>query len=82
MRHMAMTPTPKLFSGSNHIDKIRAIVVGFHKGGGRLIFGTDTGFPLIMTIVRNITSCSLRRRDDKSGPCNKPLRHGIPRATE
>ena len=43
-RHMAMTPTLKLFSGSSHIDKIRAIVAEFHDAGGRLIFGTDTGF--------------------------------------
>ena len=43
-RHMAMTPTLKLFSGSSHIDKIRAIVAQFHQAGGRLLFGTDTGF--------------------------------------
>ena len=43
-RHMAMTPTLKLFSGSSHIDKIRAIVAEFHDAGGGLIFGTDTGF--------------------------------------
>ena len=43
-RHMAMTPTLKLFSGSSHIDKIRAIVAEFHDASGRLIFGTDTGF--------------------------------------
>ena len=43
-RHMAMTPTLKLFSGSSHIDKIREIVSEFHHAGGRLLFGTDTGF--------------------------------------
>ncbi len=43
-RHMAMTPTLKLFSGSSHIDKIRDIVAQFHQAGGRLLFGTDTGF--------------------------------------
>ncbi len=43
-RHMAMTPTLKLFSGSSHIDKIRDIVAQFHHAGGRLLFGTDTGF--------------------------------------
>ena len=43
-RHMAMTPTLKLFSGSSHIDKIRDIVAQFHDAGGRLLFGTDTGF--------------------------------------
>lgn len=43
-RHMAMTPTLKLFSGSSHIDRIRDIVAQFHHVGGRLLFGTDTGF--------------------------------------
>lgn len=42
--HMSMIPTLKLFSGSNHIDRIRAIVAQFHAGGGTLLFGTDTGF--------------------------------------
>jgi imidazolonepropionase-like amidohydrolase len=41
---MAMIPTLKLFSGSSHIDRIREIVAQFHKAGGRLLFGTDTGF--------------------------------------
>jgi imidazolonepropionase-like amidohydrolase len=43
-RHMAMTPTLKLFSASSHIDKIRDIVADFHRAGGKLLFGTDTGF--------------------------------------
>ncbi len=43
-RRMAMIPTLKLFSGSNHIDQIREIVTQFHNAGGRLLFGTDTGF--------------------------------------
>jgi imidazolonepropionase-like amidohydrolase len=43
-KHMAMIPTLKLFSGSSHIDRIREIVAQFHKAGGRLLFGTDTGF--------------------------------------
>ena len=43
-RHMAMIPTLKLFSGSDHIDRIRDIVMQFHIAGGRLLFGTDTGF--------------------------------------
>jgi imidazolonepropionase-like amidohydrolase len=43
-RHMAVTPTLKLFSGSSHIDKVREIVAEFHHAGGRLMFGTDTGF--------------------------------------
>jgi len=43
-KHMAMIPTLKLFSGSSHIDKIRDIVSQFHRAGGRLLFGTDTGY--------------------------------------
>ncbi len=43
-RHVAMTPTLKLFSDSGHIDPIRGIVAAFHRAGGRLLFGTDTGF--------------------------------------
>src|ERR1017187_2155603 len=43
-RHMAMIPTLKLFSGSNHIERIREIVARFHAVGGTLLFGTDTGF--------------------------------------
>lgn len=43
-KHMAMIPTLKLFSGSSHIGKIRDIVAQFHHAGGRLLFGTDTGF--------------------------------------
>ena len=42
--HMAMIPTLKLFSGSNHIERIREIVARFHALGGTLLFGTDTGF--------------------------------------
>jgi imidazolonepropionase-like amidohydrolase len=41
---MAMIPTLKLFSGSNHIERIREIVVRFQVLGGALLFGTDTGF--------------------------------------
>jgi imidazolonepropionase-like amidohydrolase len=43
-RHMAMIPTLKLFSGSDHIARIREIVARFHALGGVLMFGTDTGF--------------------------------------
>jgi imidazolonepropionase-like amidohydrolase len=43
-KHMAMIPTLKLFSGSSHIGKIRDIVAQFHHAGGRLLFGTDTGY--------------------------------------
>ncbi len=42
--HLAMTPTLQLFSGSSHIDRIRAMVAQFYKQGGVLLFGTDTGF--------------------------------------
>ncbi len=41
---MSMVPTLKLFSESNRIPRIREIVAKFHKHGGRLMFGTDTGF--------------------------------------
>ena len=41
---MAMIPTLQLFSGSNHINRIRDIVAHFHSLGGDLLFGTDTGF--------------------------------------
>jgi imidazolonepropionase-like amidohydrolase len=43
-KHMSMIPTLKLFSGSSHIARIRDIVAQFHAAGGRLLFGTDTGF--------------------------------------
>ena len=36
---MAMIPTLKLFSGSNHIERIREIVARFHELGGTLLFG-------------------------------------------
>jgi len=42
--HMSMIPTLKLFSGESDILSIRDIVDKFHQFGGRLIFGTDTGF--------------------------------------
>jgi imidazolonepropionase-like amidohydrolase len=43
-KHMAMIPTLKPFSGSSHIGKIRDIIAQFHQAGGRLLFGTDTGY--------------------------------------
>jgi imidazolonepropionase-like amidohydrolase len=43
-RHMAMIPTLKLFSRDTDIPHIRALVLRFHQFGGRLMFGTDTGF--------------------------------------
>ena len=42
--HMAMVPTLKLFSETSDIATIRSIVSKFHRLGGQLLFGTDTGF--------------------------------------
>ena len=42
--HMAMIPTLKLFSRDSNIASIRSVVFQFHRRGGVLIFGTDTGF--------------------------------------
>jgi imidazolonepropionase-like amidohydrolase len=42
--HMTMIPTLKLFSEDSDIVRIREIVATFHKLGGPLMFGTDTGF--------------------------------------
>jgi imidazolonepropionase-like amidohydrolase len=42
--HMAMIPTLKLFSGDSDIARIRTLVFRFHQLGGKLMFGTDTGF--------------------------------------
>lgn len=41
---MTMVPTLKLFSGTDNIVEIRAIVKRFHDMGGALMFGTDTGY--------------------------------------
>jgi imidazolonepropionase-like amidohydrolase len=43
-RHMTMIPTLKLFSQDGNIAGIRGLVSRFHSGGGRLVYGTDTGF--------------------------------------
>jgi imidazolonepropionase-like amidohydrolase len=43
-RRMAMIPTLKLFSGDSNIAAIRSEVFKFHRFGGDLMFGTDTGF--------------------------------------
>ena len=42
--HIAMVPTLKLFSHDNNISRLRQIVAQYHTMGGRLMFGTDTGF--------------------------------------
>ena len=43
-RHMTMIPTLKLFSQDGNIAEIRAEVNRFRSLGGRLVYGTDTGF--------------------------------------
>lgn len=43
-RHMTMIPTLKLFSRDDNIAQIRSVVAQFHQMGGRLVYGTDTGF--------------------------------------
>jgi imidazolonepropionase-like amidohydrolase len=43
-RHMTMIPTLKLFSQDGNIAGIRGLVSRFHSVGGRLVYGTDTGF--------------------------------------
>ena len=43
-QHMTMIPTLKLFSRDDNIAQIRAEVNRFHSLGGRLVYGTDTGF--------------------------------------
>ena len=43
-QHMTIIPTLKLFSGDNAIAKIRELDYRFYKLGGRLAYGTDTGF--------------------------------------
>jgi len=43
-RHMTIVPTLKLFSQDDDIAKIRGLDYRFHQLGGRLVYGTDTGF--------------------------------------
>jgi len=43
-QRMTMIPTLKLFSRDDNIAQIRAEVSRFHTLGGRLVYGTDTGF--------------------------------------
>jgi imidazolonepropionase-like amidohydrolase len=43
-RHMTMIPTLMLFSHDSTIAEIRAEVKRFRSLGGRLVYGTDTGF--------------------------------------
>lgn len=43
-QHMTIIPTLKLFSQDDAIAKIRELDTRFHLLGGRLVYGTDTGF--------------------------------------
>lgn len=43
-QHMTIIPTLKLFSRDDDIAKIRELDYRFLKLGGRLVYGTDTGF--------------------------------------
>jgi imidazolonepropionase-like amidohydrolase len=43
-QHMTIIPTLKLFSRDNDIANIRGLDYRFHQLGGRLVYGTDTGF--------------------------------------
>ena len=43
-QHMTIIPTLKLFSRDDDIAKIRGLDYRFHHLGGRLVYGTDTGF--------------------------------------
>jgi imidazolonepropionase-like amidohydrolase len=59
--HMAMAPTLKLFSGASDIARIRDIVVRFHRIGGQLMFGTDTGFLTDYDVTEEYHQLSLAR---------------------
>ena len=43
-QHMTIIPTLKLFSRDDNIADIRGLDYRFHQLGGRLVYGTDTGF--------------------------------------
>jgi len=43
-QHMTIIPTLKLFSHDDNIANIRGLDYRFHQLGGRLVYGTDTGF--------------------------------------
>jgi imidazolonepropionase-like amidohydrolase len=43
-QHMTIIPTLKLFSRDDDIASIRGLDYQFHQLGGRLVYGTDTGF--------------------------------------
>jgi imidazolonepropionase-like amidohydrolase len=43
-QHMTIIPTLKLFSRDDDIANIRGLDYRYHQLGGRLVYGTDTGF--------------------------------------
>jgi imidazolonepropionase-like amidohydrolase len=43
-QHMTIIPTLKLFSRDDTIATIRGLAYRYHELGGRLVYGTDTGF--------------------------------------
>jgi hypothetical protein len=43
-QHMTNIPTLKLFSRDDNIVDIRRLAFRYHQLGGRLVYGTDTGF--------------------------------------
>lgn len=43
-QHMTIIPTLKLFSQDNAIPQIRGLLYRYHTLGGRVVYGTDTGF--------------------------------------
>jgi imidazolonepropionase-like amidohydrolase len=43
-QHMTIIPTLKLFSRDDNIADIRGLAYRYHQLGGRLVYGTDTGF--------------------------------------
>ena len=43
-QHMSIIPTLKLFSRDDAIAQIRGLDYRYHQLGGRLVYGTDTGF--------------------------------------
>jgi imidazolonepropionase-like amidohydrolase len=45
-QHMTIIPTLKLFSLDDNIADIRGLAYRYHQLGGRLVYGTDTGFLL------------------------------------
>jgi imidazolonepropionase-like amidohydrolase len=64
--HMSMIPTLKLFSEDSDIFRIREIVSRFHTFGGRLMFGSDTGFLADYNLeeeYHQLSLCGLTFRD-------------------